>query len=134
MRRRAPLIAFLLLLAGCGGEDDPPSAAAPTSTPTAAATVTPAPSADPSPGSSAPYVGSLSVDPESGTLMIGTGLGLLRLEEGAKQAEPLDGELTTPDGSGAISPNLVVRYTGPCLLYTSPSPRDLSTSRMPSSA
>ena len=25
-------------------------------------------------------------------------------------------------------------YTHPCLLYTSPSPRDLSTSRMPSSA
>jgi len=28
----------------------------------------------------------------------------------------------------------VVRYQYPCLLYTSPSPRDLSTSRMPSSA
>mgnify|MGYP003303997637 CR=1 FL=1 len=27
-----------------------------------------------------------------------------------------------------------VPYYGPCLLYTSPSPRDLSTSRMPSSA
>ena len=26
------------------------------------------------------------------------------------------------------------RVMGPCLLYTSPSPRDLSTSRMPSSA
>ena len=26
------------------------------------------------------------------------------------------------------------RATGSCLLYTSPSPRDLSTSRMPSSA
>ena len=25
-------------------------------------------------------------------------------------------------------------YSGTCLLYTSPSPRDLSTSRMPSSA
>ena len=25
-------------------------------------------------------------------------------------------------------------FSGPCLLYTSPSPRDLSTSRMPSSA
>ena len=27
-----------------------------------------------------------------------------------------------------------VEIKGPCLLYTSPSPRDLSTSRMPSSA
>ena len=32
--------------------------------------------------------------------------------------------------------NLIKRHTkpNPCLLYTSPSPRDLSTSRMPSSA
>ena len=29
---------------------------------------------------------------------------------------------------------LTVIETDPCLLYTSPSPRDLSTSRMPSSA
>ena len=28
----------------------------------------------------------------------------------------------------------IYRLKGPCLLYTSPSPRDLSTSRMPSSA
>ena len=28
----------------------------------------------------------------------------------------------------------IVEGTNPCLLYTSPSPRDLSTSRMPSSA
>ena len=27
-----------------------------------------------------------------------------------------------------------LKYNKPCLLYTSPSPRDLSTSRMPSSA
>ena len=30
--------------------------------------------------------------------------------------------------------NKVVTVAGTCLLYTSPSPRDLSTSRMPSSA
>ena len=29
---------------------------------------------------------------------------------------------------------LLLYYAGTCLLYTSPSPRDLSTSRMPSSA
>ena len=33
-------------------------------------------------------------------------------------------------GLGAVK----IRLTGGCLLYTSPSPRDLSTSRMPSSA
>ena len=38
---------------------------------------------------------------------------------------------TVPLFSGEIS-NLIV--TNNCLLYTSPSPRDLSTSRMPSSA
>ena len=33
-----------------------------------------------------------------------------------------------------ITQNLVASLPKPCLLYTSPSPRDLSTSRMPSSA
>ena len=33
-----------------------------------------------------------------------------------------------------VTPNLLSRISGNCLLYTSPSPRDLSTSRMPSSA
>ena len=34
----------------------------------------------------------------------------------------------------AIVRFLISSHTHPCLLYTSPSPRDLSTSRMPSSA
>ena len=41
-------------------------------------------------------------------------------------------------GQQVIPGNIIVRQRGtkifPCLLYTSPSPRDLSTSRMPSSA
>ena len=37
---------------------------------------------------------------------------------------------TAPEGSPAPA----VPLLGTCLLYTSPSPRDLSTSRMPSSA
>ena len=37
------------------------------------------------------------------------------------------------DGGDTIVLGTVVEVTG-CLLYTSPSPRDLSTSRMPSSA
>ena len=36
--------------------------------------------------------------------------------------------------TGAIDPAWVGTTNGTCLLYTSPSPRDLSTSRMPSSA
>ena len=39
-------------------------------------------------------------------------------------------------GGSALGPQLIHSALGPedCLLYTSPSPRDLSTSRMPSSA
>ena len=33
-----------------------------------------------------------------------------------------------------INPQKAIQILGTCLLYTSPSPRDLSTSRMPSSA
>ena len=122
MRRLAPLIA-LVLLAGCGGDDEPTASATPA--PTATATPGPAETAQPadSGGGAAPYVGSLSVDPERGTLMIGTGLGLFRLEEGAKEAKPFDGELETPEGAGAISPNLVLRYTGPGRLIGSGHPK-----------
>ena len=41
-----------------------------------------------------------------------------------------------PEGAGGlgINPKYQLLVTETCLLYTSPSPRDLSTSRMPSSA
>ena len=45
-------------------------------------------------------------------------------------AEPIPGHLTKVLGQVAKQHNVVII----CLLYTSPSPRDLSTSRMPSSA
>ncbi len=121
MRRLAPLIA-LVLLAGCGGDDAPLAADTPTATATPAAET--AEPAAPSGGGSAPYVGSLTVDPQHGTLVIGTGLGLFRLEAGAKRAKPFEGELTTPEGSGAIAPNLVLRYTGPRQLVASGHPKD----------
>ena len=41
-------------------------------------------------------------------------------------------EATVPEPDG--DPIGVLKYFMACLLYTSPSPRDLSTSRMPSSA
>ena len=66
------------------------------------------------PGSAAnAFIGSLAVDPADGTLMIGTGLGLFRAEQGASKAERVTGELTTPDGAGPVSSNLVIRYAGP---------------------
>jgi hypothetical protein len=111
---RAPLVALLALpallaLAGCGG-DDPPETAA-TSTPTPNPT-TPAETAEPGSAANA-FIGSLAVDPDDGTLMLGTGLGLFRADKGASTAERVTGELTTPDGAGPVSSNLVVRYAGP---------------------
>ena len=45
------------------------------------------------------------------------------------------GGVQTLSGAGAVDlVNLITEITTTCLLYTSPSPRDLSTSRMPSSA
>ena len=49
---------------------------------------------------------------------------------------PLKGEVLVKSGD-SLNPETIVASTnlpGNCLLYTSPSPRDLSTSRMPSSA
>jgi hypothetical protein len=103
-------IVAVLAIAGCGG-DDPPEAAAPAETPTPNPT-TPAEPTDPGSAANA-FIGSLAVDPADGTLMIGTGLGLFRAEQGESKAERVTGELTTPDGSGPVSSNLVVRYAGP---------------------
>ena len=125
MRRPALLVLLpaLALLAGCGGGDDP-VAEAPTATATAAPSETVAPADD---GGSAPFIGSLTVDPGDGTLIAGTGLGAFRLEAGAKRAKPFDGELATDGATGAISPNLVLRFTGPGELIASGHPKDAAS-------
>ena len=121
VRRLVPLL-LLATLAACGGDEEPAAEPAATATQTAAPTTEPA---EPSGGSTgAPYVGSLTVDPGDGTLIAGTGLGLYRLEPGKQRAKPFDGQLTTPDASGPISPNLVLRYTGPGELIASGHPKD----------
>jgi hypothetical protein len=124
MRRFVPLL-LSVALAGCGGDEpsaeDPPPAPAPTATAAPAETSEPADSPD---GGGSPFIGSLTVDPGDGTLIAGTGLGLYRLEAGAKRARPFDGDLTTPSGSGAISPNLVLRFRGPGELIASGHPKD----------
>jgi hypothetical protein len=106
VRARLAIILLTLLAAGCGGDEPAETASTPTPNPTTAPQSTPAPE-----GSAAnAFIGSLAVDPGDGTLMIGTGLGLFRLERGAKQAQRVTGELSTPDGDGTLSSNLVVRY------------------------
>ena len=126
--RLVVLAAIVATLAGCGGDDEPadtvqtPAATtttAPPADPTAEAPAqTPAPSAS---GANA-YIGSIAVDPKDGTVMLGTGLGLFRLEKGAKQAKRVMGELQGPDGSGSVSSNLVVRYAAPGELLASGHP------------
>lgn len=107
---RALVLAILALLAvgGCGG-DEPAATAEQTPTPN------PTTEAAPSQPASAAnaYIGSLAVDPGDGTLMIGTGLGLFRADKGSSEAERVTGELTTPDGSGQVSSNFVLRYVAP---------------------
>jgi hypothetical protein len=104
-----------LLFVGCGGDDEP---AAQSSAPTSTATAAPA-----DPGSAAnAFIGSIAVDPADGTVMLGTGLGLFRVDKGADAAEPVVGELTTPDGSGQVSSNLVVRYAAARELFASGHP------------
>jgi hypothetical protein len=119
MRRLLPLL-IVALLAACGEDEaDAPDAPAPT------ATAAPAETAEPAGG--VPFVGSLTVDPGDGTLIAGTGLGMFRVEAGAKRAQPFDGELTTPSGAGAISPNLVLRFSGPGELIGSGHPKDAAS-------
>jgi photosystem II stability/assembly factor-like uncharacterized protein len=110
-------ILTVLVLAGCGGSSDDPAA---TSTPTAPAptsSATPgAQTSDPPPTSTSganAFIGSIAVDPSDGTVMLGTGLGLFRLDKGAKDAKRVTGQLSTPSGSGSVSGNVVVSYAGP---------------------
>ena len=121
VRTRLAILATALVT-GCGG-DEPGETAAPASTPTPNPTTAAEPAEPAEPGSAAnAFIGSLAVDPGDGTLMIGTGLGLFRLEPRAKQAERVVGKLETPDGAGELSSNLVVRYAGPGDLLASGHP------------
>jgi hypothetical protein len=126
--RLAVAAALAATTAGCGGGDEPAETAqtpAPTSTPSVTETAPPADPVQPAPsavsGANA-YIGSIAVDPKDGTVMLGTGLGLVRLEPGAKDAERIVGELRGPDGAGSVSSNLVVRYAGPGGLVASGHP------------
>jgi hypothetical protein len=124
--RLAVLAALSVAVAGCGGGDDPAATPTPTKTPSVTATETAAPqeaAPAPAPSSGAnAFIGSIAVDPADGTVMLGTGLGLFRLEKGAKNAKRVTGELATANGSGQISSNLVVRYAGPGDLIASGHP------------
>jgi hypothetical protein len=113
-----------LVLAGCGGTNDPAQKTpTPTEPPTSSATPGAQTSAPPPTTSGAnAFIGSIAVDPADGTVMLGTGLGLFRLDKGAQDAVRVNGQLATPSGSGQVSSNLVVRYPGPGDLIASGHP------------
>jgi hypothetical protein len=115
--RLAVLTAFVAGVAGCGGDDESAATPTPTKTPSITAMTSPAPQdagPPPAPTSGAnAFIGSIAIDPGDGTVMLGTGLGLFRLEKGAKDAKRVSGTLRTPSGVGLVSSNLVVRYSGP---------------------
>ena len=69
-----------------------------------------------------PYVGSLAVNPADGALFLATNTGLYRVPEGARRPQKLTGRLRTADGSGTLSPALVVRFAGPDELLASGHP------------
>ena len=105
MRARPAVLLLTLLAVGCGGDEPSDTASTPTPNPTATAA--------PEGSAANAFIGSLAVDPGDGTLMIGTGLGLFRLRAGAAQPERVTGEMSTPEGEGTLSSNLVVRYAEP---------------------
>jgi photosystem II stability/assembly factor-like uncharacterized protein len=60
-----------------------------------------------------PIVGSLAVNPRDGKLWMSTNTGLFRVPGEGTTPLKVTGRLTTPDGGGEISEQLVVRFTGP---------------------
>jgi hypothetical protein len=136
--RREPLALLIALaLVGCGGESGETTAApaaapteeatvAPAAAPTEEATVAPAPT-QATESTASPAINSLTVDPDDGTMMIGTGISLYRVAPGADEAEPLTGRYSGPAGEGPVSGNLVVRYAGAGDLLASGHPAEPGT-------
>jgi photosystem II stability/assembly factor-like uncharacterized protein len=75
----------------------------------------------------APIVGSLDVNPADDSLWLATNTGLWRLKSGADKPERVTGRLNTPQGSGRISEQLVVRFDGPDSALASGHPPAAST-------
>lgn len=99
---RTPLAAALVaaaLAAGCGDEEPAPPAAP------AGGWVDPA--------GEEPVIGSLAVNPADGVPWLSTNTGLFRVVEGEPEPEQVTGTLATPQGSGELSEQLVVHFTGP---------------------
>ena len=116
---RWALLFTVALMASCGGSEKPPGTAAETATPTTDS-VAERPA---SPGSAAnAYIGSIAVDPRSGVMYLGTGMGMFRVERRGATPERVVGKLMTPGGEGSVSSNLFLRAAGPGELLASGHP------------
>ena len=76
----------------------------------------------------------LSCEPQSHVTEVAGHLGMFVANTTKKRVLLVDGDQRGSRLSMKYSVNKDYGLTNACLLYTSPSPRDLSTSRMPSSA
>jgi hypothetical protein len=65
------------------------------------------------PAGAEPVIGSLAVNPADGVPWLSTYTGLFRVVEGEAEPEQVTGALATPQGSGELSEQLVVHFTGP---------------------
>jgi hypothetical protein len=78
-----------------------------------------------------PVVGSLAVNPADDKLWMSTNTGLFRVAGGRREPAKVTGTLTTPDGGGEVSEQLVVRFTGPDQLLASGHPASSETGLPP---
>jgi photosystem II stability/assembly factor-like uncharacterized protein len=113
--RPVVLLAILVaaMLAACGGEDAG-------GRDEAAAGADAVPWLDPD--GEFPVVGSLAVNPADDALWMSTNTGLFRIAGERKRPAKVSGTLTTPDGAGTVSEQLVVHFTGPDQLLASGHP------------
>jgi hypothetical protein len=110
------LLAGAGLLAGCGGGDGNSAGA---DSELAVAWVDP--DGDP------PYIGSLSVNPGDGSVLMASNTGLFKIPKAGGTPAKVTGKLKTPDGEGSVSESLVARFTGPDELIASGHPSGDST-------
>ena len=59
-----------------------------------------------------PIVGAVDVNPADDSIWVSTNTGLFKIADGGDQPEQVTGELDTDNGTGQISEQLVVRFTG----------------------
>jgi hypothetical protein len=106
------LVAFLALGRGDRGDE--------TTSPAPAPAQLRVPWLDPE--GQSPVVGALDVNPADDALWLSTNTGMFRLPRGARRPERVTGRLTTSQGSGTISEELVIQFRGPDSLYASGHP------------